>query len=113
MVSEYIPDCGHCIWMEFNPQSGHEQAGRRPALVLSPASYNRLSGLALMCPITGRKKGYPFEVEMPGNNPVAGVVLSDQLKSADWRTRNGKFIGIVPDAVLAEVREKIGTLLGL
>ncbi len=113
MVSEYVPDCGHCIWIDLNPQSGHEQAGRRPALVLSPASYNRLSGLALICPITSRKKGYPFEAPLPENDPVSGVVLSDQVKSVDWRTRKGTFIGIASDSVLTEVREKIRVLIEL
>ncbi len=113
MVSPYVPDRGDIVWIEFNPQSGREQAGRRPALILSPASYNRLSELALMCPITNRKKGYPFEVQMPENSPVSGVVLADQVKTADWRARNAQLIGTAPPAVFAEVQGKIAPLLGI
>lgn len=113
MVNPYVPDRGDIIWIDFNPQSGHEQAERRPALVLSPAAYNRLSGLALMCPIISREKGYPFEVRLPGNSPVSGAVLADHVKSADWRARNATFIAAAPSTILAEVQMKIAPLLGM
>src|SRR2546425_1274360 len=81
-----VPDAGDLVWLSFDPQAGHEQSGRRPALVLSPASYNGKSGLALVCPITSRVKGYPFEVSLPEGSKFAGVILADQLRSLDWRT---------------------------
>src|SRR5438093_12343161 len=85
--SEYIPDRGDAVWITLDPQAGHEQAGRRPALVLSPAAYNGKVGLALLCPITSQVKGYPFEVGMPDGLKVAGVALADQVNSLDWRAR--------------------------
>jgi mRNA interferase MazF len=109
MVS--IPDRGDAIWLTFNPQAGHEQAGRRPALVLSPAAYNGKAGLALLCPITNQVKGYPFEVIIPDGLDVTGVILSDQVKSLDWRARQAEFIARLPDEVAAEVLAKLGTLL--
>jgi len=84
----YIPDRGDIVWLEFNPQAGHEQAGLRPALVISPAAYNSLVGLALMCPITSKIKGYPFEVLIPKKFKINGAILADQIKSLDWRTRS-------------------------
>lgn len=107
----YIPERGDAVWLNFNPQSGHEQAGRRPAIVISPSSYNQKVGLALFCPITNQTKGYPFEVAIPKNKKVAGVVLSDQLKSLDWRARNVEFIAKLPDSVIEEVLRKVKTLL--
>jgi len=80
----YTPAQGDIVWIMFNPQAGHEQAGRRPALVLSPAAYNAKVGLALFCPITSQIKGYPFEVLLPADLPVAGVILADQVKNLDW-----------------------------
>ena len=80
------------MWLRLDPSEGHEQAGRRPALVLSPASYNGRVGLAILCPITSRVKGYPFEVALPAEGAVSGVVLSDQVKSLDWRTRGAELI---------------------
>ena len=106
-----IPDRGDAIWLTFNPQAGHEQAGRRPALVLSPAAYNDRAGLALLCPITNQVKGYPFEVAIPDGLDVTGVILSDQVKSLDWRARQAEFIARLPDEVVAEVLAKLGTLL--
>src|SRR4051812_44260799 len=85
--SSYVPERGEAVWISLNPQAGHEQARRRPALVLSPASYNGKVGLALMCPITSQVKGYPFEVAIPTGLAVAGVILADQVKSLDWRVR--------------------------
>jgi mRNA interferase MazF len=83
-AARYVPERGDLLWLTFDPQAGHEQAGRRPALVLSPAAYNRRAKLALVCPITSRAKGYPFEVALPAALPLSGVVLADHLKSADW-----------------------------
>ena len=107
----YVPERGDAIWLTFDPQAGHEQAGRRPALVLSPASYNDKVGLALLCPITRQVKGYPFEVEIPEGLGVSGVVLSDQIKSLDWRIRQAENIGQLPGKVVTEVCEKLRTLL--
>ncbi len=84
---EYVPDRGDVIWLQFNPQAGHEQAGRRPALVISPKAYNRKVGLLICCPITNQKKGYPFEVNLPEGIGITGVILSDQVKSLDWKVR--------------------------
>ena len=105
------PERGHVIWLSLDPQSGHEQAGRRPALVLSPASYNGPVGLALVCPVTGRAKGYPFEVPLPDGLPVSGVVLADHVKCLDWRTRQASFICESPEEVVAEVVRRLGLLL--
>ena len=99
------------MWIQFNPQAGHEQAGRRPALVLSPAAYNEKVGLAILCPITSQAKGYPFEVEVTGTTSVHGVVLSDQVKSLDWRARQAEVIERVPDDVLQDVLGRLATLL--
>ena len=111
----YVPDRGDAVWINFNPQAGHEQSGRRPAIVLSPVAYNRRVGLALFCPITNQIKGYPFEVTVPANLPVSGVVLADQVKSLDWRksrAKRAKRKGMISAAELAEVRAKIRTLIG-
>jgi mRNA interferase MazF len=107
----YVPDRGDAIWLTFNPQVGHEQAGRRPALILSPASYNGKVGLAILCPITNQAKGYPFEVAIPKDLAVAGVILADQVKSLDWRGRNAEFINKLPDSVVNLVLQKLRTLL--
>ena len=109
----YIPDRGDMVWIAFNPQAGHEQAGRRPALVLSPIAYNVRVGLALLCPITTRIKGYPFEVLLPEGLKINGAVLSDQVKSLDWKIRQAEFICCLPAAPLDEVLQKLNTLLGL
>ena len=100
------------MWITLAPRTGHEQAGRRPAIVLSPAAYNGKVGLALMCPITSRIKGYPFEVAIPAGLPVTGVVLSDQVKSLDWRARQAERICTLPRPAVTEVLQKLGTLLG-
>jgi len=110
MVSRYIPKPGDLVWLEFNPQSGHEQAGRRPALVISQLDYNRKTGLTLFCPVTSKKKGYPFEVELKETH-LKGVVLSDQVKSLDWRARKAKLIDTAPESVLRETLAKIRALL--
>ncbi len=100
MSGGYVPERGDVVWIHFNPQAGHEQAGRRPALVISPAGYNGRVGLALLCPITSQVKGYPFEVAVPEGLRVSGVVLSDQVKSLDWRARRVDFVERVPESVL-------------
>lgn len=106
----YVPDRGDAIWLQFNPQAGHEQAGRRPALVLSPAAYNGKVGLAVLCPITSQSKGYPFEVTI-SSRKLTGVVLADQVKSLDWRVRQAELIERAPDDVVQEVLAKLSTLL--
>ncbi len=110
MVSKYIPDRGDIVWLNFNPQQGHEQAGVRPALVLSPKSYNRNSKLMLACPITSKVKGYPFEVRVLAKK-IDGAVLADQVKNLDWTIRNVSFVEKVPYDVLEQVNEFIETLL--
>jgi len=99
----YIPQRGDIVWLSFDPQAGHEQAGRRPAFVLSPESYNRKTGLFLACPITSRAKGYPFEIVLPDGLAVSGVILADQIKSLDWRVRRAEFASATDDNVLNEV----------
>jgi len=107
----YVPDQGHAIWLTFDPQTGHEQAGRRPAVVLTPAAYNRRIGLVLVCPVTSQVKGYPFEAPLPQGLPVSGVALSDQVKSADWRARKAAFICILPSSTVTDIVAKLSTLL--
>jgi len=107
----YIPDRGDAVWIQFDPQAGHEQRGHRPALVLSPASYNGRTGLAILCPITSQEKGYPFEVRLPDKLKLSGVILADQVKSLDWRVRKATFIGKVSQATLTEVTQKLATLI--
>jgi len=107
----YVPRCGDVVWITLNPQAGYEQAGRRPAVVLSPQSYNGKTGLAIFCPITNQIKGYPFEVIIPAGLSVAGAVLSDQVKSLDWRARNAELICTLPTETISEVLQKLGTLL--
>lgn len=112
MVSAiYIPERGDIVWLEFDPQVGREQAGRRPALVLSRALYNGPVGLMIACPITSRIKNYPFEVQIPQGLQVGGVVLVDQMKSLDWRGRNAKFIDQLPAPVLQQVFSLVHTLV--
>lgn len=112
MAKTYVPARGDVVWLQFDPQSGHEQAGHRPALVISPRAYNGKVGLALFCPITSQVKGYPFEVRFPPESKVTGAVLADQLKSLDWRARNSKRFSRAPKAVLSEVLGKIHALAG-
>lgn len=107
----YVPAWGEAVWITLDPQAGHEQAGRRPALVLSPAAYNERVGLALLCPITGQIKGYPFEVALPQGLAVSGVALADQVKSLDWRARKVSRICTVPKDVIAQVLVKLNALL--
>ena len=109
-MAAYVPARGDLIWLQFNPQAGHEQAGHRPAVVISPSSYNRRVGLALCCPVTSQVKGYPFEVVLPPGLSVEGAILSDQIKSLDWRVRKAKRIGNLPAEVL---QETVGKILAL
>jgi mRNA interferase MazF len=106
----YVPERGDLVWVRFTPQAGHEQAGHRPAVVVSPAAYNRLLGLALVMPVTNRAKGYPFEVPIPAGAAVSGVILADQLKSIDWRARGVQFKGRLDEETM---RAAIGRVLAL
>jgi len=106
----YVPDRGDIVWLQFNPQSGHEQAGKRPALTLSPKAYNQKVGLAIFCPITNQEKGYPFEVKIVGSK-ISGVILADQVKSLDWRKREAEFIVKAPSIVIKEAIELLNTLI--
>ena len=110
MPSTYVPDAGHVVWLEFDPQAGHEQAGHRPALVISPASYNRKSGLMVCCPLTTQIKGYPFEVVTQVDG-VDCAVLSDQVKSLDWKIRRAKKKAVVSAEVMLHVKAKIKALM--
>ena len=107
----YVPRRGDVVWLTFNPQAGHEQVGRRPAAVLSPAAYNAKVGLALLCPVTSQIKGYPFEVILPHGLPVNGAILADQVKSLDWQARAAEFICTLPSAMVSEILQKISVLL--
>lgn len=107
----YVPERGDIVWLSFHPQSGHEQSGRRPALVISPITYNEKTRLAILCPITSRIKGYPFEVSLPVNLEINGVILSDQVKNLDWESRKAEFICKLPGAVLKETLSKLNVLL--
>lgn len=111
VVAPYSPERGDLVWLEFSPQAGHEQEGRRPALVVSPRDYNVRSSVALLCPVASRVREYPFEVALPADGPVTGVVLSDQVRSLDWRARHAQFAGRAPRPVVAEVLGKARTLL--
>jgi mRNA interferase MazF len=111
LARAYVPDRGDIVWIALNPQAGHEQAGRRPAVVVSPRSYNGKVGLGLFCPITSRAKGYPFEVALPADLGIQGVVLADQVKSLDWRVRRVELAARLPDDTWAEVVGKLATLL--
>ncbi|GET29822.1 endoribonuclease MazF [Prolixibacter sp. SD074] len=108
----YVPDEGDFIYLDFNPQAGHEQAGHRPALVISPREYNLKTSLCVVCPVTNQSKGYPFEVDCDSKN-VTGVILADAVKSLDWKVRRAKFIGKASTGVLDEVKGKLGALLGI
>lgn len=109
--SLFVPDRGHFVWLQFDPQAGREQAGTRPALVLSPESYNRRTRLCIVCPITNQSKGYAFEVLVPTGLPVSGVILVDHLRCVDYVERRIQHIGKAPDAVVADALAKLDTLL--
>ena len=110
--SQWCPDRGDLVWLIFDPQAGREQAGRRPALVLTPAAYNVKTGLSIMCPVASHRKGYPFEIGLTNDLPVKGCVLSDYIKSVDWRERQATFIARVRPELLAQVLNRLGPLLG-
>jgi mRNA interferase MazF len=107
----YVPERGDVVWITLAPQAGHEQAGRRPAVVLSPLAYNGKVGLALLCPLTNQIKGYPYEVLIPAGLLVGGAILADQIKSLDWRVRQAEWVCRLPHDVIDEVLDKLGTLL--
>jgi mRNA interferase MazF len=109
--TSYVPERGDIVWLRFNPQAGHEQAGRRPALVISRKIYNAKTNLALFCPITSHVKGYPFEVILPADGRITGAILSDQIKSLDWKVREAKLIVKTSPEILAEVVGKAHTLI--
>ena len=113
VARSYVPEAGDIVWLTFDPQAGHEQRGRRPALILSPRAYNTKARLAVACPITSHTKGYPFEVALPDDGTVTGVVLSDHVKSLDWSARRVEFAQTAPVDVVTDVREKLRVLLGL
>jgi mRNA interferase MazF len=110
MVKSYVPEKGDLVWLNFTPQSGHEQAGRRPAVVISPSEYNVKTGLGIFCPLSSKEKGYPFEVKIK-NDRISGVVLSDHLKSLDWESRKAELISKVTEKELDEILEKIKVLI--
>lgn len=113
MVSRsYVPDAGDLVWLTFDPQAGHEQRGRRPALILSPRAYNAKARLAIACPVTGQVKGYPFEVALPAGGAVTGVILADHIKNLDWKVRRVEFAGKAPPEAVTDVRERLRVLLG-
>ena len=112
MARRFVPGRGDVVWVSLSPQAGHEQSGRRPALVVSPQAYNAKVGLAILCPITTRVKGYPFEVALPADLAVSGVILSDQVKSLDWRARRAALVCRLPRDTVRDVLAKLGTLLG-
>ena len=107
----YVPRQGDVVWLDFHPQSGREQSGRRPGVVLSPRSYNGKVGIAILCPISTKVKGYPFEVLVPAGLPIHGVVLSDHVKSLDWRARQASLLCRLPESAMDEVLRKLNTLL--
>ena len=107
----YVPERGQAVWLTFDPQAGHEQSGRQPAVVLSPKEYNRRTGLAILCPITSQVKGYPFEVILPDDTSVTGAVLADQVRSLDWHARKAKLICQLPPETMDEVLGKLEALL--
>ena len=111
MKKDYVPSKGDIVWLDFDPQLGREQSGLRPALIISPISYNKKVGLALICPITSHEKGYPFEVKIPEKLKISGVILSDHVKSLDWKARNSKFIDKIPKQVMEDVIAKISSLI--
>jgi mRNA interferase MazF len=106
----YIPDKSDVVWLEFDPQSGHEQKGKRPAVVISPKDYNDKAGLAIFCPITSKEKGYPFEVNIKSKK-ISGVILSDQIKSLDWKVRKAEFIMKASDSIMDDVMNKLKLLI--
>ena len=110
-MAGYCPARGDIVWIDFAPKTGHEQSGKRPGIVLSPLAYNRTVGLMLCCPITSKVKGYPFEVGIPEGHQESGVVLSDHVRSLDWKARNVTFISRAPREIVEDVLAKLQTIL--
>ena len=110
-MAKHYPERGDIVWVDMSPQAGHEQSGRRPAIVISPGRYNSKVGLAIVCPITNQAKGYPFEVAIPDGFKIKGVILADQMKSIDWTARNMELIFKIPESVVEEVQAKILTII--
>jgi mRNA interferase MazF len=113
LVTQFVPDVGDLIWLDFDPQAGHEQAGRRPALVLSSWRFNSKASLAFVCPVTSKIKGYASEVLLPPGSAVYGAVLCSHLRSVDWKVRNPALIGKAPDDILLAVREIVASIAGI
>ena len=113
MTRAYVPDAGDLVWLTFDPPTGHEHRGRRPALIVSPRVYNAKARLAIACPITSQVKGYPFEVELPAAGTITGVVLADHVRNVDWQARRIAFEAKAPAELLTEVRERLRALLEL
>ena len=113
VARSYVPEAGDLVWLTFDPQAGHEQRGRRPALILSPRAYNTKARLAIACPITSQVKGYPFEVPLLPGGKIAGVILADHVKNLDWHARRVVFEATVSPEIMTEVRERLRVLLGL
>jgi mRNA interferase MazF len=111
MTTDYIPDRGDIIRIDFDPQAGHEQKGTRPAIVISPKRYNGTIGLAIVCPITNKKKGFPFEILIPKELDVTGVILADHVKSLDWKVRNAEFILKAPQSLIQNTLKRISFLI--
>ena len=111
MAARDVPRRGEVVWLQFDPQAGHEQAGRRPAVIVSPQDYNAKTGLALCCPITSPIKGYPFEVALQEASEISGVILADQIKSLDWRARRARKLWTLPAESLQEVLAKVRVLV--
>jgi mRNA interferase MazF len=109
----FVPDVGDVVIVDFNPQAGHEQAGKRPALVLSPQNFNKITGFAWLCPITNQAKGYPFEVKVEGSQKTTGVILTDQMKSLDWSARNLHKVDTVNSDCLSNVKSIVSTILSI
>jgi mRNA interferase MazF len=109
----YVPQRADLVWITFDPQLGHEQAGHRPALVLSLENYNRPTGLMVACPVTNQAKGFPFEVQIPVGSAITGVILVNHVRSMDWRVRGVEYADHLPDEIMGEVRGKLRALLGL
>jgi mRNA interferase MazF len=110
VTKNYIPERGDIVWLNFTPQAGYEQHGKRPAIVLSPQAYNQKTGLALFCPITSKQKGYPFEVEI-GTGKIKGIALSDQIKSLDWKQRGAVFVEKAAETEVSEIIKKLSVLV--
>lgn len=110
MVASYVPERGDIVWLNFNPQAGHEQAGRRPAFILSPRAYNQKTSLALCCPITSKQKGYPFEVVIPENDKATGVILADQVRNLDWKEYDASFLTSLAQDIYDDVVAKLSSL---